>query len=238
MKTAIVTGAGRGLGLSITKELLSRGYAVGAMVRKQCDSIDKLIAAYGADRVFYLYADVTDTDAVKATVEVFKKNSDRLDAIYNVAAVMIPQAELPIDDDNFSPEKMLDEFNVNSVGPVRVVSAYLPVIKSAPASCPRITVINISSEAGSIGYHFARTDQFAYQMSKTALNFATKVMNQAYCKYRFRAFAVDPGWMRTDMGGQAATLDPADSARDIVDLAEGENRPYFYMNRKGVEYKW
>lgn len=54
----------------------------------------------------------------------------------------------------------------------------------------------------------------------------------------FRAWAVDPGWMRTDMGGQAASLDPNDSAREIVDLAESDNKPYFYINRKGMEYKW
>ena len=234
MKTAIVTGAGRGLGYCITKDLLSRGYVVGGILRKSNEDFDQLLKDY-PDTLIPLYADVTDIDALNKTYEIFSSKVDRLDVIFNVAAIMIPEAELPLHDPNISFDKMLVEYDVNALGPIRVVKAYLPLIEATKACT---TCINISSEAGSIGYHFARTNEYAYQMSKSALNFATKILNQAYCTMWFRAWAVDPGWMRTDMGGQAASLDPNDSAREIVDLAESDNKPYFYMNRKGMEYKW
>ena len=100
-------------------------------------------------------------------------------------------------------------------------------------------IINISSESGSIST-CQREKEFDYCMSKAALNMGTKLLANYLKKDNILVVSVHPGWMRTDMGGQNAHLDPYETACKLVDLLENindVNSPNFIDN-EGNLYPW
>src|SRR5262249_6485090 len=92
--------------------------------------------------------------------------------------------------------------DINAIGPLRVVQAFLPLLRRG--SSPLL--VNVSSEAGSIGLS-GRDREFDYCMSKAALNMATRLLHN-YLSGAVRVLALHPGWMRTAMAGPHAALDP------------------------------
>ena len=110
-------------------------------------------------------------------------------------------------------EHMRSTFEVNLYGPMRVVKHFLPLLTESDAS-----VINISSEAGSMSS--AYPNDYPYAISKTALNMFSKQL-QVYVNNRnIHVLSIHPGWIKTDMGGEAAPTDPRISSRGIIDLIE------------------
>lgn len=132
-------------------------------------------------------------------------------------------------------DECLEVYDVNAVGPLRVVKEFLGLIRLG--TNPKI--INISSESGSIST-CGREKEFDYCMSKAALNMGTKLLSNYLKKGHVTVLAVHPGWMRTDKGGANADLDPYETACRLVDLfdtLQEKNTPIFIDNR-GEAYPW
>jgi NAD(P)-dependent dehydrogenase (short-subunit alcohol dehydrogenase family) len=132
-------------------------------------------------------------------------------------------------------QQLQQTMEVNAFGPLRVVQQFLSLLEHGEQKL----IFNISSEAGSIA-DCRRESQFAYCMSKAALNMQSRILHN-YLKPRgFRVLAVHPGWMRTNMGGPAASISPNESAAGILQLARREwnaDDP-IYMDYEGQPLPW
>ena len=178
--------------------------------------------------------DVGDTASIRKAAEQAAYITDRLDLIINNAGIHARSSFEALEKTD------LDEcgpvYEVNSVGPLRVAKAFLPMLRRNG----RGLIVNISSESGSIG-DARREKEFDYCMSKAALNMATKLLDNYLSDSGIRVIAVHPGWMRTDMGGQNADLDPGETAARLAELFERfdvkSGEPIF-LDNKGHALPW
>ncbi len=232
-KAALVTGAGQGLGLSFTKELLSRGYFVAALEFKISDELREL----QCENLQIIECDVSSAEAVAEAGRVLK--ADSLNLIINNAGIWLDRKRRRLLDPEFEFETMLKQYEVNALGVVRICREFMPKLLKADKK----TVINISSEAGSIGEGW-RKGEFGYCMSKAAQNMATKMMHNDFSEQGVKFYAIHPGWMLTPQGcagaeeGTWPEQHPDDSARILVDWAEGKPKDALYYDIDGKEWQW
>jgi NAD(P)-dependent dehydrogenase (short-subunit alcohol dehydrogenase family) len=229
--TVFITGAARGLGFHLARTFHERGWAVLAGYRESTPAFDSLI--HDAKSVQPVKLDVTDAKQVKAAANEVSRKVSALDVLINNAAILPSEGRGTIETTNI--EVGLRVFDVNSLGPLRVTQALLPLLRAGE----RRLILNVSSEAGSCGGCW-RKDEFLYCMSKAALNVQTTILKNDLSRFGFRVLAVHPGWLRTEMGGSEADLDPTESALALVQLAtrtppEGEPT---YLDYTGKALEW
>jgi len=233
-KQVLVTGADGGLGLSLVKRFLQGGYAVFAGVYRSAVALNGLAGEYG-DALALIPLDVADMDSVRAAARQVTDRPGALDIIINNAGIHLKNSQQPLEQLDLTDQQLQQTMEVNAFGPLRVVQQFLPLLEKGEGKL----ILNISSEAGSIS-DCRRENQFAYCMSKAALNMQSKIL-QNYLKPRgFTVLAVHPGWMRTNMGGQAATLDSDESAEGIFQLAAREWTvdDSIYVDYQGIPLAW
>ena len=219
--TVLITGTSRGLGLGMTRHCLQLGATVFAAARHpDTPELAALQDTYGA-RLIRIPMDVSQTDSVVSAAEQVAQVTDHLDLVVNNAAAHPVDSKEPLE--HMEPDNCLDIFSINTIGPLRVVKAFLPLLERGKQP----TVANISSEAGSISSS-QRGREFAYCMSKAALNMQSVLLQNALYDRGIRVLAIHPGWIRTDMGGPRAPLDVAEAAvrvlgaiREARDPADG-----------------
>ena len=221
MKTALITGANKGIGREVARQLAAKGFHVfvGARNpkagREAAEEIAKRVHARSATalqaggKATFLELDVNDNDSVTNAAREFSNIEDHLDVLVNNAGIIVDgdDAILEISDDLF--RKTLE---TNTLGPLRVTRAFLPLLRKSKA--PR--VINVSSGGGQL------TDGAdgwapAYCISKTALNGLT--VQLAAVLPKFAVNSICPGWVRTEMGGENASRSVEEGADTIVWLA-------------------
>lgn len=228
----LITGAGRGLGYELTAEALKRGHEVIAGVRRpdqEQTKLSQLAAIYG-NKLTVAALDVADEEGIAKLAASLQEQGQSLGAIINNAAVLTARdtqiEELDIQD-------MLTTMDINLYGPMRVVKHFLRLLTE-----PECSIINISSEAGSITN--AYSGDYPYSISKTALNMFSQQLH-VYLKERgIQVLSVHPGWMHTDMGGSEAPTNPRQSAEGIIDLIEQRTSPeghFMFVDYTGEEMK-
>ena len=203
--TCVVTGANRGIGLALTKALLQRGAKIYAGVRDVAGAEALHHLAKNSDgRLTVMALDISRDDSVQQ----FAQNLPRgpLDLLINNAGVNLDKSATVND---VAREVMLDTFNINTVGPLRVTQALLPHLNQSKA--PKVA--NISSIMGSIAEN-GQGGAVAYRTSKTALNMVNKCL--ALANPRIVFLAMHPGWVHTDMGGAAAPVQTEQSASGLL----------------------
>src|SRR5436190_14546259 len=210
MKIALVTGANKGIGHEVSRQLATKGFHVfvGARNRDAGVAAAEAIAKKNGKATF-LEIDVSDNSSVTAAAREFSQVADHLDLLVNNAGIIVDgdDAILKISDELF--RKTLE---TNTLGALRVTRAFELLL--AKSKAPR--VINVSSGGGQLT---GSADGWApaYCISKTALNGVTSQLATALPK--FAVNSVCPGWVRTDMGGQGATRSVEEDADTIVWLA-------------------
>jgi NAD(P)-dependent dehydrogenase (short-subunit alcohol dehydrogenase family) len=210
MKTALITGANKGIGYEVARQLAGKGFHVfiGARNAEAGRKAAEKIAKDGGQATF-LEIDVADNASVTAAAHQFARVADHLDVLVNNAGIIV-------DGDNsileISDELLRKTLETNTLGALRVTHAFVPLLKKSKA--PR--VINVSSGGGQLT---GGADGWspAYCISKTALNGVTSQLATALPK--FAVNSVCPGWVRTDMGGQSASRSVEEGADTIVWLA-------------------
>jgi NAD(P)-dependent dehydrogenase (short-subunit alcohol dehydrogenase family) len=189
------------------------------------------LKASAPDRVVPIKLDVQDEDSVREAAREVAERFGKLDVIINNAAILLGR-EHSIEQVDMN--QMIESMDVNLYGPMRVVKHFLPLVRQAGQG----VILNISSEAGS--FHRAYGKDYPYALSKAALNLFTQRLYLDLKDAGIRAFAVHPGWMRTDMGGPNAHLDPNDSAGQLLDLVEGkqeaELEPFAFVDYTGKAF--
>lgn len=233
MRNILITGANRGLGNELAAEAAARGYQVWAGVRGTNSSQEKLQALKEQyqGQVHVLQLDVTDEESVKHAWSELGSRIEALDVIVNNAAILLGRNQKLAD---FELDLVEQQFRTNLYGPMLVLKYGVSLLGKGNEQA----IINISSEAGSMAGAYA--GDYGYALSKSALNMFTAQLRSAYGPQGYAVYAVHPGWIRTDMGTDAATGDPAVAAAGIMDLAErkrGDVSGSFFVNHLGEPMK-
>lgn len=232
-KAALVTGCSQGLGLAFCKELLKRGYFVAALDFKISDEL----RALECDALQIIECDVSSAESVENAVRIMK--AEKLELIINNAGIWLDRKRRRLLDPEFDFESMIKQYEVNALGVVRIAKAFIEKLLLSDKK----TMINLSSEAGSIGECW-RKGEYGYCMSKAAQNMATKMMHNDFSERGVKFYAVHPGWMLTPQGiagadaGVLPEQKPEDSARILIDLAEGDPKDGIYYDIEGKEWDW
>ena len=233
MKNAVVTGANRGIGYELTKELLKRGYRVIAGYRSSPDS---LLALEAQEQIVPLALDVTsveDMAKLKATIGDLPVH-----LLINNAGVLGGDHQV-MDDMNY--QDWAQTLAINTIAPFRVCEALMPQIKSASVgkSGKEVAkVLTISSMMGSLNRK--SSGMYGYRSSKAAVNKVMQVMAHELKTDQVVVCPVHPGWVRTDMGGPDADISVAESAAGIAQLIDGltlEHSGRFWQ-WNGEEHDW
>jgi NAD(P)-dependent dehydrogenase (short-subunit alcohol dehydrogenase family) len=194
MQNVIITGADRGLGLSLCNEFLKRGWTVFA--GKFLDDYSLLEdAAEKKPNLRIVTLDVGSADSIAAAKDSVLKVTDSLDMLISNAALMGP-AHCNLYEPNMDLEAVWDSFRVNALGSVCLVESLLPLLDRGAMK----RLCFVSSEVSSIALMKNRVDSpFPYPMSKAALNMGVRLLhNQLFSQgYAFRLF--HPGWMKRRM---------------------------------------
>ena len=205
MSHYIVTGANRGLGLELARQLAARGEVVTATARRPADARE--LSALGV-RVEPL--DVSDPQSVAAFRRAL--GDEPVDVLINNAGIGVKSRAL----DELDPEELALFFDVNSVGALRVTQALLPNLRAGARKC----VVGMSSKMGSIEDNTSG-GSYAYRASKAALNAITKSLALDLAPQGFTCVVMHPGWVRTDMGGREAPLAVEESVRGMLAVIDG-----------------
>ncbi len=233
-RIALVTGANKGIGFEVARDLARKGFHVflGARDAEAGEAAAEKLRKEGEEdygEITVLKIDVSKPDSIRRAAEEFSKKSDRLDTLVNNAGILL-------DDDKdvlaVTPETFETTLRTNTLGALLVSQAFVPFLKKSDA--PRI--VNVSSGGGQLT---DGTDGWApaYCISKTALNGVTAQLAAALPK--FAVNSVCPGWVRTNMGGPNATRSVGEGATGIVWLAADapqNQTSKFFRDRKVIPW--
>ena len=233
-RIALVTGANKGIGFEVARDLARKGFHVflGARDTGAGEAAAEKLRKEGEEdygEITFLKIDVSKPDSIRNAAEEFSRKSDRLDALVNNAGILL-------DDDKdvlmVAPETFETTLRTNTLGTLLVSRAFVPFLKKSDA--PRI--VNVSSGGGQLA-DGADGWAPAYCISKTALNGVTAQLAAALPK--FAVNSVCPGWVRTDMGGSNATRSVAEGASGVVWLASEAPQSMtgkFFRDRKVIPW--
>ncbi|MEZ4302281.1 MAG: SDR family oxidoreductase [Polyangiaceae bacterium] len=206
----LITGANRGIGLELTRQLLARGEHVIAAARDPGASAELNRLAEGADgRLRVVQCDVASDSSARGLAEQVGETA--IDVIVNNAGIMGEMESL----EKMDLASALHTIDVNAFGPLRVSRALLPNVRRGKKKC----LVHITSGMGSISDNTSG-GAYGYRMSKAALNMASKSMAVDLAKEGILSVVVNPGWVKTDMGGERAPLPVQDSASHIIALID------------------
>jgi len=227
-KRALVTGGNKGIGFAICQGLLQAGFEViiaACSLDKAKASAQKLPANASVRAV---ELDVTDNDSIHRAAE--QLSQDGLDVLVNNAGVYPDQDANIL---NVSRSILQMAMNTNTFGPIHVTQAFLPLLQKAAQA----RVINVSSGYGELGGLSA--DVPSYCLSKLALNGATIMLAEALQSQGIAVYAMCPGWVKTDMGGENAPRSPqqgADTAIWLATEASPDLSGKFFRDRHEISY--
>ncbi len=230
MKTALITGANKGIGYEVARQLAAKGFHVfiGARDVAAGRNAAETLGRSGAKATF-LQVDISESASVDAAVREFEKGEDDLHVLVNNAAILL---ESDSDILKMKDDLLRATLETNTLGAWRMTRAFAHLL--AKTDAPR--VINVSSGSGQL------TDGAdgwapAYSISKTALNGVTVQLAAALPKFAINS--VCPGWVRTAMGGANATRSVEKGAETIVWLASDPPQKLtgkFLRDRKEISW--
>ncbi len=228
----VITGANRGIGLELVRQLLARGDIVEACVRDPARSAE--LAALASDRLTVHAVDVRDAATVARLAEALADSA--IDVVVNCAGVYGgPGQSLRQMAQDLALGDVASTFDTNAIGALRVSLALLPHVRRGVAK----KLVHVTSGMGSIGDNTSG-GFYAYRMSKAALNMMSRSLAIDLRGEGILSFVINPGWVKTDMGGPSAPTPVAESVAAIlarIDAATLADSGEF-LNWKGNRYVW
>jgi len=236
-KVALITGANRGIGLETARQLGRRGITVLLGARE---------LAKGEAAAASLKKDGIDARAVKldvaapadyiAAAKLIEKDFGRLDILVNNAGILI-DARTGNETSTTSAEVLRKTFDTNFFAVVALTQTLLPLIRKSEAG----RIVNLSSILASNTLHATKgspiydAKHLAYDASKTALNSFTIHLAHELRDTKIKVNSADPGWVKTDMGGEGAQLEIEEGGKTSVELAtlpdDGPTGGYFHLGK-------
>ena len=231
LRVALVTGANRGIGFEVCRQLTGKDFVVLLTARdlaKAKAAADKLKSAGVIEPVVL---DVGDASSIKHAAAEVERRYGRLDVLINNAGINYDTWETAEKAD--IDGTVMETITTNLLGPWRVCQAFLPLQRRSKAA----RIVNVSSESGSLAHMGAGPP--AYQITKAALNAFTRTLAGELRQAHILINAVCPGWVATDMGGSGAPRSVEEGAAGIVWAATlPNNGPTGGFFRDGKPLPW
>ena len=244
-RTALVTGANRGIGLEFVRQLLARGdHVVAACRHPGKASALNTLAGEHPGRLHVLPLDVADAKSRASLLHdlpLVLGDDGRIDLLLNNAGVLHSGERF-----GHVEQAMLDDsLRTNAIGPFLLAQALVPLLCDvAPGHAddtgsPRTVIANISSQLGSI----ANTTRFgtpSYAISKAAQNMASVLLARALAERGILVLALHPGWVQTEMGGAQAQVAPADAVAGLLQVIDGATQAQSgsFVDWRGEPLPW
>ncbi|XP_056629780.1 C-factor isoform X1 [Diorhabda sublineata] len=233
MKSIVITGCNRGIGLGLVKYLvkdkISPKYVMVTCRNLQnAKELQEIADANKNVHVLQLEVDKPETfDNFAKDIEAIVKE-DGLNVLFNNAGYSPKSTRI-----NFvKAEQMMETFSINAVGPLMLTKALLPILKRAatinkdkPLGIERSVVVNMSSYLGSISMN-NQGGLYPYRCSKAALNMITTSLSIDLKPDGILVTSVHPGWVKTTMGGPNAPLDVDICSKRIIQLLKTLNEDH------------
>ena len=195
-KTVLITGANRGLGLQFAKQYAAEGFDVIGTARVPEKATE--LKETGAE---VLQLDVTKDDEIAALAKSLENRT--IDILINNAGYKGLEK---------NREDLVKSFDVNAASPFLVSEALIPNLELSK----KPMIINISSQQAQLEGGTAPMN--GYSISKTALNMVTRSFHARFSEKGFIVVSIEPGWNRTDMGGEEAPLEPEESVAKVMKI--------------------
>ena len=223
MPTVLITGAARGLGLDFTRQYAAKGWKVIACARAP-DALKDIKGDILRHKL-----EVTDYAAVKALARTLQ--GEAIDVLICNAGIAGREATVL---GSIDPVVWRQTFEVNALAPLMMAEAFVDHV----ARSQQKKLIAISSRLGSITHNDG--SRYAYRASKTALNMEWKSLSKDVADKGLVCVVLHPGWVQTDMGGQAATLTIDQSVPAMVKVIDGLKPAQngHFINYDGSEIPW
>jgi len=231
MPSTLITGANRGLGLEFARQYLTDGWEVFAACRDPGSASElHRLAESIKGKLQILAMDVADPASVGAAAA--ELDGRAIDLLLNNAGIIGPRGQTV---GNMDYRSWAEVFAVNTMGPIRVSEAFVEHV----ARSDRKLIVTLTSGMGSIADNTSG-GSIVYRSSKAAVNMVVRSLAIDLAPRGITCVVVNPGWVRTDMGGANATLEPAESIsrmrRLIATLGLEQSGKFF--NHTGREYPW
>ncbi|XP_005422815.1 uncharacterized protein LOC102032275 isoform X1 [Geospiza fortis] len=227
VRSVLVTGANRGIGLGFVQHFLRmpnppQWIFAGCRDPKGQRAQELQNLASKHPNIIIIPLEVSDPASIKAAAAKVgeRLGGSGLNLLINNAGIAKPCSL-----DNETPENMIQVYTTNTVGPMLMGQAFLPLLKKAAQgspgsglSCSKAAIINMSSYAGSIEdmYVWEFGQVVSYRCSKAALNMLSKCQSLAYKEHGILCITFHPGWVQTDMGGGGGSYKPPLTVDDSV----------------------
>ncbi|XP_063983571.1 C-signal [Diachasmimorpha longicaudata] len=231
MNSILITGCNRGLGLGLVQHLTqlpNPPEKIFATCRDITKAQELRKIADESKNVHIIEVDLKDTHRYAEIVDTVGKNvgDAGLNVLFNNAGIAAKYTRIGM----VKEEQLTDVYFVNTVVPIMLTKAFLPLLKKAASKkqgmgVQRAAVINMTSIIGSIEDN-TMGGFYPYRCSKTALNAATKSMSIDLLDDGILVACMHPGWVRTDMGGANAPMDVETSVSDMVRTIQGLNESH------------
>jgi len=217
-RVALVTGANRGIGFTVVRELAHRNLTVviGARDEEKGARARRLLADHGD--VHDTLLDVSDAASIQTALGKVADTFGRLDVLVNNAGIQIDGETTALE---LAPTTLQNTLETNTFGPLLLSQACIPLMKANGYG----RIVNVSSVLGSLNdianpqSDYAQVATPAYRMSKALLNAVTALLAKELRGSNILVNSVCPGWVRTDMGGPRAPRSPEEAAETPVWLA-------------------
>lgn len=231
-RIAVVTGANRGIGLEIVRQLAKLGWRV-VLTSRNADKGRQAAAQLGEQglSVDAVELDVTDRSSCEAARQWLAQHVGHIDALVNNAGILIDPKGVSVLD--LPLEVLRHSLETNLIGAFNVTQALAPLLRAG--RCAR--VVNLSTGLAQLTDMQAGTP--AYRMSKTALNALTRILAAELAPHGIKVNAMCPGWVRTEMGGPGAVRSVeqgADTAVWLATLPEDGPTGGFFRDRQPIPW--
>jgi NAD(P)-dependent dehydrogenase (short-subunit alcohol dehydrogenase family) len=223
-KIVLISGANRGIGFCTASKFVEAGYTVIFSSRNEKKGMEAFQKMGNLDNIYFHQLDVGDDRSVDKLYTYIEDKFGRLDILINNAAINYDTWQNSL---NADINQLIDGFNVNVVGALRLIQKFVPMMKNNKYG----RIINVSSGLGAIKDMTSGTP--VYGITKAALNVVTIKVAGLLEGTNIKVNSICPGWVKTDMGGDSAPGDPNDSAEEIFWLANDDTfHGKFVSNRR------
>ena len=232
MQRVLVTGANRGLGLEFAQQLLARGARVIAACRQpgRALKLTELAAAHPG-HLHVLPLDLARERSIAGLAHEAGMLTDRLDALINNAGVLVSGERYG----ELNAKAFAETFATNVIGPLLLTQALTSLLEHGDAA----RVVNLSSDLGSHADTLAFNTP-SYAISKAALNMVTRLTAAELGPRGITVISLNPGWVRTDMGGARAPLAANESVAAMLEVIDGlkPGDSGRFLDYSGAEVAW